>query len=52
MKKVHGCPVYWESDNGNVVVAYKVFGMGAKFNVYRRTIFDAVHGGVSLCGNI
>ena len=45
MKKVHGRPVYWISPNENVAVVYNVFGMGSKYSIYRKRIYDLDHGG-------
>ena len=47
MKKVHGRPVYWMSPNENVAVTYNVFGMGSKYRIYRKRIYDADDGSVA-----
>ena len=45
MKKIHGRPIYWMSPNENVAVTYNVFGMGSKYSIYRKRIYDLDHGG-------
>lgn len=47
MKKIHGRPVYWMSPNENVAVIYNVFGMGSKYSIYRKRIYDLDHGGTA-----
>lgn len=45
MKKIHGRPIYWMSPNENVAVTYNVFGIGSKYSIYRKRIYDLDHGG-------
>lgn len=47
MKKIHGRPIYWMSPNENVAVTYNVFGMGSKYSIYRKRIYDLDHCGTA-----
>ena len=38
--KVMGKEVYWTSDNGNIVVTYNPFGLGSRFNIYRKVFYQ------------
>lgn len=40
MNKIYGKPVYWMSPNKNVSVTYNVFGMGSKYSIYRKRIYE------------
>lgn len=34
LEKLKGNPVYYQSDNGNVVVTYNMFGLGKRYTLY------------------
>jgi hypothetical protein len=38
--KVKGNEVLWQSENGNVVVAYSVFDFGNKYKIYRKICYE------------
>ena len=38
--KVMGKEVYWTSDNGNIVVTYDPFGLGSRFSIYRKILYQ------------
>ena len=35
-----GKEVYWRSGNGNIVVTYNPHGLGSRFNIYRKALYQ------------
>ena len=40
MSKIKGLEVYWMSEKQNVAVTYNRFGLGSRYNLYHKAVFE------------